>query len=92
MELAAIHLDKSLEIYRILAQRTISSYKYANTLQTGHRRIPIRGWKGNGPAYYHWQQMLPLYDQELVALKERLSKLDQEKTTPQNQRFQTLPK
>lgn len=77
MERAAIHLEKSLKIYRTLVQRTATTYRYANTLQTGHRRIPIRGWKDDGPAYYHWQQMLPLYEQELEAFKERLSKLDQ---------------
>ncbi len=77
MEQAAIHLQKSLKIYRTLVQRTATSYRYANTLQTGHRRIPIRGWKDNEPAYYHWQQMLPLYEQELTEFKERLSKLDQ---------------
>jgi hypothetical protein len=75
MERAAIHLEKSLEIYRKLAQRTATTYRYANTLQTGHRRIPIRGWKDNAPAYYHWQQMIPLYEQELAAFKKRLSKL-----------------
>jgi hypothetical protein len=78
MERADVHLEKSLEIYRALVQRTAKTYRYANTLQTGHRRIPIRGWKDNEPAYYHWQQMLPLYEQELAAFRERLSKLDQE--------------
>ena len=78
MERAAIHLEKSLKIYRTLVQRTATTYRYANTLQTGHRRIPIRGWKDDGPAYYHWQQMLPLYEQELVAFKEGLLKLNQE--------------
>jgi len=82
MEQAAVHLEKSLKIYRTLAQRTATAYRYANTLQTGHRRIPIRGWKDDGPAYYHWQQMLPLYEQELVAFKERLFKLNQERTPP----------
>ena len=77
MEQAAIHLEKSLEIYRTLAQHTTTTYRYANTLQTGHRRIPIRGWKDDGPAYYHGQQMLPLYEQEITEFKERLSKLDQ---------------
>lgn len=82
MEQAAVHLEKSLEIYRTLAQRTTKTYRYANTLQTGHRRIPIRGWKDDGPAYYHWQQMLPLYEQELASFKRRLLKLDQERTPP----------
>ena len=82
MEEAAVHLEKSLEIFRTLAQRTATAYRYANTLQTGHRRIPISGWKDDGPAYYHWQQMLPLYEQELASFKGRLLKRDQERTPP----------
>ncbi|MBN1763778.1 MAG: hypothetical protein JW860_00845 [Sedimentisphaerales bacterium] len=78
MHQAAVHLERSLEIYRALAQRTATTYRYANTLQTGHRRIPIRGWKDNQPAYYHWQQMLPLYEEELVSFKQRLQDLDRE--------------
>ncbi len=82
MEEAAVHLEKSLEIFRTLAQRTATAYRYANTLQTGHRRIPISGWKDDGPAYYHWQQMLPLYEQELASFKGRLLKRGQERTPP----------
>ncbi len=90
MERAAVHLEKSLEFYRTLAQRTVTAYRYANTLQTGHRRIPIQGWKDNAPAYYHWQQVLPLYQQELVAFKDRLSNLDQEQTTSRSRPGPTL--
>ncbi|MEJ2701981.1 MAG: hypothetical protein P8Z79_06015 [Sedimentisphaerales bacterium] len=84
MQQAAVHLEKSLGIYRKLAQRTAETYRYGNTLQTGHRRIPIRGWKGGKPYYYHWVQMLPLYEQELVQFKARVASLNREEAQPQN--------
>jgi hypothetical protein len=76
MRKAAAHLERSLEIYRALVGRTAKTYRYANTLQTGHRRIPIRGWKDDKPYYYHWQQMLPLYEEELTQFKQRAASLD----------------
>jgi len=76
LQKAATHLEKSLEIYRSLASRTAQTYRYANTLQTGHRRIPIRAWKDGKPYYFHWQQMLPLYEEELAQFKQRAANLD----------------
>ncbi|MBN1362738.1 MAG: hypothetical protein JW993_19220 [Sedimentisphaerales bacterium] len=84
MEKAATHLAKSLEIYRQLTERTAGTYRYANTLQTGHRRVPIRGWKDDKPYYYHWTQMLPLYEDELAQFKERVANLDQEEAEPKS--------
>ena len=78
MQQAQIHLAKSLDIYRVLAARTSKTYRYANTLQTGHRRIPIRGMKGDQPYYYHWDQMLPLYEKELEDFKYRVAHLNDE--------------
>jgi hypothetical protein len=78
MQKAVVHLEKGLEIYRMLAERTAKTYRYSNTLQTGHRRIPIRGWKDDKPYYFHWQQMLPLYEEELVQFKARVANLDKE--------------
>lgn len=65
MHKAQKHLKQSLQHYRALAELTSKTYRYANSLQTGHRRIPIRGMKDNLPYYYHWEQMLPLYEKEL---------------------------
>ncbi len=84
MEKAAEHLARSLEIYRDLVRRTSDTYRYANTLQTGHRRVPIRGWKDDKPYYYHWDQMLPLYEEELAQFKVRVANLDQETTQPRS--------
>jgi len=69
LKAAAMHLARSIEVYKELADRTAQTYLYANSLQTGHRRIPIRGWKDDRPYYYHWQQMLPLYEQELAGFQ-----------------------
>jgi hypothetical protein len=79
---AAGHLERSLEVYRALAARTAGTYRYANTLQTEHRRIPIRGWKDGKPYYFHWQQMLPLYEGELAQLQRRVADLDKETMAP----------
>ena len=88
MQQAQIHLAKSLEIYRDLTARTGQTYRYANTLQTGHRRIPIRGIKEGRPYYYHWDHMLALYEKELEDFKYRVAHLDEEK----DQRSQPGPK
>lgn len=81
MQEAEEHLAQSLEYYRELTQRTRNSYRYANTLQTGHRRIPIRGMKDDSPYYYHWEHMLPLYEKELEDFKVRVVNLQD--STPQ---------
>lgn len=88
MQQAQTHLAKSLEIYRDLTARTSKTYRYANTLQTGHRRIPIRGIKNGRPYYYHWDHMLALYEKELEDFKYRVAHLDEEKI----QRSQPGPK
>lgn len=78
MHKATAHLEKSLKVYRALAERTAKTYRYSNTLQTGHRRIPIRGMKDNKPYYFHWQHMLPLYEEELAKFRARVADLDNE--------------
>lgn len=79
MQMAQKHLARSLEHYRALTDRTTQFYRYANTLQTGHRRIPIRGMKDDTPYYYHWEHMLPLYEKELEDFNVRLTRLEDEK-------------
>ena len=79
MHRAEIHLAQSLEYYRVLTEQTSKFYRYANTLQTGHRRIPIRGMKDNAPYYYHWEHMLGLYEKELEDFKVRVAHLEDSK-------------
>ncbi|MDH7599140.1 MAG: hypothetical protein QHH07_05835, partial [Sedimentisphaerales bacterium] len=77
LKAAEVHLARSLDIYRELVKRTSNTYIYANSLQTGHRRIPIRGWQDDRPYFYHWQHMLPLYEKELEDFKARISSPEQ---------------
>lgn len=87
------HLKKGLDYYRLLTERTGCFYRYANSLQTGHRRIPIRGIKDDKPYYYHWEHMLPLYEKELEDFQTRLAALsdDTPKSAPDIPRLQPVP-
>lgn len=62
LEKAEPHLRKSVAYYEVLASRTRETYLYANSMQTDLRRIPITGRDG---ANKHWDDLLPLYQDEL---------------------------
>lgn len=70
---AADRLEQSLNHYRELVRRTESTYRFANSLQLAHRRIPVPGAVDGKPAYYHWRHMLPLYEQELEEFRKQLA-------------------
>jgi hypothetical protein len=72
MEQAAVHLAGSLAAYERLAKLTDGTYRFANSLQTGHRKIPYRGYGNDGPAFYHWTQVLPMFRQELADFQHQL--------------------
>jgi hypothetical protein len=93
MQNAYEHLKKSVEYYRLLTERTGCFYRYANSLQTGHRRIPIRGMKDEKPYYYHWEHMLPLYEKELEDFQSRLNEPSdpETQTAPDIPRLQAVP-
>jgi len=65
-------LGLSLEAYRILTQLTENTYRYANSLQTGTRKIPFNGADG---AFKHWVDCLPLYEMECRRFSERIQTL-----------------
>ena len=65
-------LEKSVSLWRLLAQMTDSTYLYANSMQTAQRRIPVGGDNGN---FKTWTDMLPVYEEELAALKANIEKL-----------------
>jgi len=62
LEKALPLLKQSLEQYDSLVTHTKASYRYANSMQTQQRKIPIRGANGK---YITWAEMYPLYKQEL---------------------------
>lgn len=76
MEKALAHLEASLGHFRELEKLTRDTYHFANSMQTGHRRIPFSGTDGDGDAAnYHWSQVLPLYEEELAAFRQRVAAL-----------------
>ena len=65
-------LEISLENWRKLAAVTAETYLYANSMQTAQRRIPVGGDNGN---FKTWTDMLPVYEEELEALKQNIVQL-----------------
>ena len=75
MEQAGRSLSASLDAYRTLVALTKDTYTAANSMQTSQRRIPVPGGKGGEPANYHWTQLLPLYEKELVDFRAQVAAL-----------------
>jgi hypothetical protein len=75
MERAASFLAESLERYRLLATLTKDTYKFANSMQTSQRKIPTTGGRDGKPANFHWTQMLPSYEAELVDFQKQVAAL-----------------
>lgn len=72
LEKAVPLLEKSNEYYKQLVSLTKDTYLYANSMQTSQRRIPVGGDEGK---YKTWEEMLPVYKEELESLKANISKL-----------------
>jgi hypothetical protein len=76
MKQAASFLAESVEHYRTLVQLTEHAYEFANSMQTGHRRIPVRGAVDEKPANFHWSQMLGIYEDELAEFQAKVHRLN----------------
>jgi hypothetical protein len=72
LEAAVPLLEMSLENWCKLAAVTADTYLYANSMQTAQRRIPVGGDNGN---FKTWTDMLPVYEEELEALKLNIAQL-----------------
>ncbi|MBQ7421671.1 MAG: hypothetical protein IJV27_06000 [Prevotella sp.] len=72
LEAAVPFLEQSLHSWRELSHLTDLTYLYANSMQTAQRRIPVGGDNGN---FKTWSEMLPVYEEELSALKTNIEKL-----------------
>ncbi|HLP75708.1 MAG TPA: hypothetical protein VK327_02210, partial [Candidatus Paceibacterota bacterium] len=55
----------SVDMFKCLATRADDSYRFANSMQTAHRKIPFAGAVNGRGTNYLWSQVLPLYEQEL---------------------------
>jgi hypothetical protein len=75
MERAEQFLSESLEHYRTLTNLTKDTYTAANSMQTDQRKIPLPGGAKGKPAYYHWTQLLPVYEKELADFHQHVEDL-----------------
>ncbi|WP_300804657.1 glycoside hydrolase family 20 zincin-like fold domain-containing protein [uncultured Duncaniella sp.] len=65
-------MEESLDYYKQLVDRTKGTYRYANSMQTTMRRIPIAGDDGKNKT---WEEMLVHYQAELDNFKNNLATL-----------------
>lgn len=65
-------LSASVDAFRELTRLTNGAYRYANSMQTPQRKIPIRGAGGH---FITWHEMLPLYEDELKHFRTHLDSL-----------------
>jgi hypothetical protein len=72
LELALPYLEKSVEEYEKLAQRTRDTYLYCNSMQTQQRRVPIAGTNGVNKT---WDELLVHYQAELNNFKRNIESL-----------------
>jgi hypothetical protein len=76
LEQARTLLAASLGHFRTLEALTREAYRFANSMQTAQRRIPIVGGGLTGkPANYHWTQLLPVYEKEYADFDAQVSAL-----------------
>lgn len=65
-------LEESNSKWKELVALTKDTYFYGPSMHTSHRRIPIGGDNGK---YITWEEMLPVYEQELAALTDHTQQL-----------------
>lgn len=86
LQQAAERLEESLKYYRELVRLTDKTYRFANSMQIGHRRIPLRGVVDGKPAYFHWRHVEPVYEEELRQFQRQLASGDDASFTDDNSR------
>ncbi|MEQ8241106.1 MAG: hypothetical protein RIA69_17955 [Cyclobacteriaceae bacterium] len=72
LEVAIPSLEKSVVHFRTLTELTKDSYRYANSMQTAQRRIPMGGNEGKNKT---WEELLPFYENELTNFKKNVELL-----------------
>jgi hypothetical protein len=65
-------LDSSLVAFRELTRLATPAYRYANSMQTQQRKIPVRGANGK---FITWEEMLPMYEREVSVFRVHLDSL-----------------
>jgi hypothetical protein len=72
LQAALPYLEKSVSYYRELTDLTKSKYRYANSMQTQQRKIPINGRDASNK---NWYELLPQYEQELASFRRNIDSL-----------------
>ncbi len=72
-------LQSSVEAFEQLTKLTEKTYHFANSMQTGHRKIPFGGAANGVGTNYHWSQVLPLYKKELEDFRAQVAELKKPK-------------
>jgi len=75
MEAAEAHMANSVETFKQLAVLTTPAYRFVNSMQTGHRKIPFGGATSGVGTNYHWSQVVHLYEKELADFKSQVAEL-----------------
>jgi hypothetical protein len=73
-------LQASVDAFAQLTRLTENSYRFANSMQTSHRKIPFPGAVNGVGTNYHWTQVLPLYQKELEDFRAKVADLKAGKT------------
>ncbi len=69
-------LKESVKWYKALTELTKGTYLYANSMQTGARKIPLTG---QGGKYKNWYDVLPVFEKELSVFQHKIDSLKQVK-------------
>jgi len=91
---AVREVEASVEHYKRLVTLTDKAYRYANSMQTGARKVPFP----DGATYSHWRDCLPLYEEELATFRRNVAALargtvavDEGEVTPPPERYRPVP-
>jgi hypothetical protein len=77
MERAEKFLADSFQDFQNLVALTEKTYRYANSMQTSQRKIPVSGGKNGVGTNYLWSQLVPFYQKELEDFHATVERLRQ---------------
>jgi hypothetical protein len=87
LDKAVSFLEKSMVYYNQLMELTKDSYLYANSMQTGQRKIPVGGNDGKNKT---WAELLPYYQEELDNFKKNIKLLKSSGPSSSDHKTHTL--
>lgn len=75
MNAAEAEMARSVGEFETLTALTETTYRFANSMQTGHRKIPFYGAANGTGTNYHWSQVVGLYRKELADFRTMVAEL-----------------